>query len=203
MNTCGTELTYGELAGAEAQRMVELLRWKAGVQLPPFIVTNTAVIKLLHGLLDGTAELPSAVRVTKAVAVQIALLVASDNVMKKMSWLAPSQPSLTHLVASVSLVPALVLSYALPAEIQRRRPPRRGTAAIQAAGARAGGAIWHVFMPRLAEALLPVARVGGRAALCAPLDLPTGQHWHAYQSQRRRSCLWRLVVRQEHCVSVL
>ena len=53
-----------------------------------------------------------------------------------------------------------------------------------------------------AEALLPVARVGGRAALCAPLCLPTGQHWHAYGSQRRRTWLGRLVVRQEHCVSV-
>ena len=54
-----------------------------------------------------------------------------------------------------------------------------------------------------AEALLPVARVGGRAALCAPLCLPTGQHWHAYQSQRRRTWLGRLVVREEHDVSVL
>ena len=54
-----------------------------------------------------------------------------------------------------------------------------------------------------AEALLPVARVGGRAALCAPLCLPTGQHWHTYPCQRWSTCLGRLVVRQEHSVSVL
>ena len=67
----------------------------------------------------------------------------------------PSRPSSADRFASVSLAAPLVLIYALPAEIQRRRPPRRGTAALQAAGARAGRGIWHVLAPRRAAARIP------------------------------------------------
>ena len=46
-----------------------------------------------------------------------------------------------------------------------------------------------------AEALLPVAQVGGRAALCAPLCLPTGQYWHADRCQSWQACLGDVWVR--------
>ena len=67
----------------------------------------------------------------------------------------PSLHSSANHLASVSLAAPLVLIYALPAEIQRRRPPRRGTAALQAAGARAGRGIWHALAPRRAAARTP------------------------------------------------
>ena len=124
----------------------------------------------------------------------------------------PSQPSRAHLVASLSLVPPLVLSCALPAEIRRRRPPRRGTATLQVAGARADGSIWHILVPRRAAAL-PDRRSGRRCSAsgrpisssicpglwpgssCAPLCLPTGQYWHADRCQSWQACLGDVWVR--------
>ena len=95
-----------------------------------------------------------------------------------------SRPFCADRRASVSLVPPLVLIYALPAEIQRRRRPRRRSAAPRAVGGRGVGDLRHPWVaehaapaqPRAlpcpvaaldAKVVLLLARAGGRAALSA------------------------------------
>ena len=102
---------------------------------------------------DGTSACLAALRLAPRPVHPKPLGSLSTNLRRTASQ--PSQPSRAHLVASLSLVPPLVLSCALPAEIRRRRPPRCGTAAPHAAGARAGGAIRHVLAPRRAAARIP------------------------------------------------
>ena len=47
------------------------LRWKVGVELPPFVSTNTTVVSMLVALYDGALEAVPACAISDAVAVQI------------------------------------------------------------------------------------------------------------------------------------
>ena len=70
MDLSRTPPLEGGGASAEAHVPLLMLRWKTGVELPPFITSNAEVINLLQGLLDGSAELSHAVAISQAVAVQ-------------------------------------------------------------------------------------------------------------------------------------
>jgi len=66
-------------AGPQQQDVVRLLHWKPGAEVPPFLSSNTAVVALLSGLVDGTVhEVPSII-VSEAIAVQIYLLVFDEQ----------------------------------------------------------------------------------------------------------------------------
>lgn len=53
---------------------VLVVRWKAGVELPPFVVSNAAVLQLLSDVLHGKRA-PPMISITNAVAVQVYELV--------------------------------------------------------------------------------------------------------------------------------
>ena len=89
----------------------------------------------------------------------------------------PSQSSRAHLVASLSLVPPLVLICALPAEIWRRRLSRRRPEAPRAPWARAAGGLRHLLAAERADPRLPcpVAAPYAEAMLPWPLGLMARQ----------------------------
>ena len=61
------------VGGSEAE-LCEL-RWKAGVEAPPFLAANTALMQLLKDLVNGSVAAIPAVRVSNAVVVQIYRLI--------------------------------------------------------------------------------------------------------------------------------
>ena len=63
----------------EAERAFPMLRWKTGVEAPPFSKANPEAIHLLMGLANGSAPPPHAIAISKAVAVQIWLLVFDEE----------------------------------------------------------------------------------------------------------------------------
>ena len=66
----------GERIGPKWQSSVPELRWKVGSQAPPFVSTNTLVVKLLKDLVDGTIQTLPIIAVSEAVAVQIYRLIS-------------------------------------------------------------------------------------------------------------------------------
>merc|ERR1712086_966217 len=60
-------------AGAPMQGSASMLKWKHGVELPPFSSSNAVVVSLLKALVDGTTHNQTlhSIAVTEAVAVQI------------------------------------------------------------------------------------------------------------------------------------
>ena len=120
----------------------------------------------------------------------------------------PSSASSANRVASVSLAAPLVLIYALPAEIWRRRPSRRRPEAPRAAWAPAAGRLRHPLAAERAAPRLPRAHLArspprtlkpcfsGRSgewlgSLCPPLGLPTGRSRRADRWQTWQACLGR------------
>ena len=65
-----------ELAGQRCGSY--LLHWKAGIELPPFVSSNTAAISALSALYEGTADVVPSLVVSEAVAVQIWRLIFDD-----------------------------------------------------------------------------------------------------------------------------
>jgi hypothetical protein len=55
------------------------LRWKAGVEVPPFMSANLALVQGLKDLLDGAVENVPMIDITEAVAVQIFRLIFDKN----------------------------------------------------------------------------------------------------------------------------
>ena len=64
-----------QLGGAQELFLVQQLCWKGGVEPPPFVSTNSAAIKLLQCLFDGTLDEVPSIAVSEAVALQIYWLV--------------------------------------------------------------------------------------------------------------------------------
>ena len=77
-------------AGATPQEQVPNLRWKAGVELPPFISSNIEAVRLCEAILLGVVvEFPTIV-VSEAVAIQIYRLIFDvqrcANSLKRATW---------------------------------------------------------------------------------------------------------------------
>ena len=70
--TVGTD---GGSGFAQAQQALQPLRWKSGVDLPPFVESNHAAMQLLASLREGTIDAPPSIDVSEAVALQIYWLV--------------------------------------------------------------------------------------------------------------------------------
>ena len=51
------------------------VRWKVGVEAPPFMAANTSIMQLLLGIHDGTVDAIPSIVVSEAVAIQIYRLV--------------------------------------------------------------------------------------------------------------------------------
>ena len=85
---------HSNASGADGQRdgprLYDVVQWKSGEELPPFTSGNTHVLSLLRGLCSGTVEPQSALRVSRAVAVQIWLLIFDSGsgsfVLRDVGW---------------------------------------------------------------------------------------------------------------------
>ena len=67
-----------------------LVRWKKGVEAPPFVPANHAICQLLHDLAVGTVDAVPTIAVSQAVAVQIYFLIfdnkACTTLLKGIGW---------------------------------------------------------------------------------------------------------------------
>ena len=69
----------GQSFSAWSQSSPVELRWKVGIEVPPFVASNASVISLLKDLVDGAVESVPIVHVSEAVAVQIYRLIYDKN----------------------------------------------------------------------------------------------------------------------------
>jgi hypothetical protein len=92
----------GSPVGPNSSDPVQNLRWKTGVELPPFTRDNPAVVSLLVGLAAGELEPPAQILVSDAVAVLVYWLVFSSDraspELKSIGW-----EGVYRILASLSL----------------------------------------------------------------------------------------------------
>ena len=69
----------GGINGAQPVEQVHTLRWKRGIELPPFVSSNDDALALCAAIASGTVELLPDVIVSDAVALQIVRLVMSGS----------------------------------------------------------------------------------------------------------------------------
>ena len=63
----------------DGQDPAQAVRWKPGVEAPPFLRSNSKVIELLEAILSNTEVQVPEVDITEAVAVQIYALVIDEK----------------------------------------------------------------------------------------------------------------------------
>ena len=68
--------------GAEAPALV---RWKRGVELPPFTSSNAAAVQLLESILSGTASELPLLELSESVAIQIYCMIVEDKALSQSS----------------------------------------------------------------------------------------------------------------------
>ena len=71
----------GHSEGGTTSPLTDCLRWKPGVELPPFVSSNTEVLQLLSDLVAGVVDNIDRVEVSDAVVVQIYELVFKSKVL--------------------------------------------------------------------------------------------------------------------------
>ena len=82
--------------------LLEWPTWKAGIEPPPLVATNAAVISYLVAILEGTIELAAPVSISKAIAIQLYQLV-SDPFARADELKDIGMDGLYVLLASLSL----------------------------------------------------------------------------------------------------
>lgn len=111
-----------------ANTAFQTLCWKRGIEPPPFNAADTTLMSMLCGLLDGSAEPPHATAITRAIAVQIWLLVFEAGPLKGGGW-----RTVYILLASLAL--GRRVSAADPAVIKRLQSTARSARAAGTAAA--------------------------------------------------------------------
>ena len=69
---------------AQAQQALQPLRWKSGIDLPPFVESNHAAMQLLASLREDTIDAPPSIDVSDAVALQIYRLVVGSSARREL-----------------------------------------------------------------------------------------------------------------------
>ena len=77
----------GQSGGAVPRGLNPSLRWKPGIEVPPFVLSNVDAVNLCCSILDGTiVEVPS-LAVSEAIAIQVSrMLHSGDSRFGKVGW---------------------------------------------------------------------------------------------------------------------